>query len=101
MEYTDSKIKIYVKILPLYLKKKSIIKILKVNTLSGPRDIDFIDFIKLIEIALCEIIDNKFKSALSTCRYDYYICGGKSINNIISNKYLTKSFDFDIHVKKL
>jgi hypothetical protein len=99
MEYTDSTIKIYVKTLPVYLKKKSIIKILNVNTLSGLKDIDFIDFIKLIEIALCEIIDAKFKSALSTCVYDYYICGGKSINNIISNKYLTKSFDFDIHVK--
>ena len=51
-----------------------------------------VDFIKLIENALCEIIDVQFRSALSYYpnQDNYYICGGKSINNILSNQYLLK-----------
>jgi len=110
MEYTDSKTKINVYNLPLYklTKQDGSIEdplILKdIRTIKGVQNIELKEGIKLIELSLSEIIDFLIKKSLHDkeiegLRIDYYILGGKAINNIIKLKYLEKSFDFDIHVK--
>jgi hypothetical protein len=111
MEYNDSKIKIEVYNLPLYKRDKSdgtienplILK--NIKTIKGIQNIELKEAVKLIEFSLSEIIDFLIKKALhdpkiTELRIDYYIIGGKAINNIIKLKYLEKSFDFDIHVRE-
>ena len=102
MEYNDSKNQIFVKNLPLFITIGEIPLILKsIRTIKGIQDIKLYDGINLIELSLSEIIDLLIKKALSSIvGIDYYIIGGKALNNIIKLKYLSKSFDFDIHVKK-
>lgn len=55
-----------------------------------------------IESMLKEIVEIIMRSALAKVTisdaYNYTILGGKAINNIISEEYLQKSFDYDIHV---
>jgi hypothetical protein len=110
MEYIDSKTKINVYNLPLYkvtkpdgsIEKPLILK--DIRTIKGVQNIELKEGIKLIELSLSEIIDFLIKKSLhdediERRGIDYYIVGGKAINNIIKLKYLEKSFDFDIHVK--
>jgi hypothetical protein len=110
MEYTDSKTKIDVYNLPLYkltkpdgsIENPLILK--NIRTIKGIQNIELKEGIKLIEFSLSEIIDFLIKKSLhdkdiERRGIDYYILGGKAINNIIKLKYLEKSFDFDIHVK--
>ena len=106
MEYNDSKILIFVKNLPLFISNAEKPLILKsIRTIKGIQDIELYEGINLIELSLSEIIDFLIKKSLHDTKIealgiDYYILGGKAINNIIKLKYLKKSFDFDIHVKK-
>ena len=106
MEYNDSKILIFVKNLPLFISNGEQPLILKsIRTIKGIQDIELYEGINLIELSLSEIIDFLIKKSLHDTKIealgiDYYILGGKAINNIIKLKYLKKSFDFDIHVKK-
>jgi hypothetical protein len=97
MEYIDSKRKIKVYNLPLYDTHPVSIK--EIKGLEGISNFSFKNFIDLIEFSLFNIIDSLFKKSLKTfTESDYYICGGKAINDLISSKI--KSFDFDIHVKE-
>ena len=105
MEYSDSKILIFVKNLPLFITEGENPLILKsIRTIKGIQDIELYEGINLIELSLSEIIDFLIKKSLHDPKIkdlgiDYYILGGKAINNIIKLKYIKKSFDFDIHVK--
>ena len=59
----------------------------------------FIDLYKLLEAILVDIIDNLFRLSLrEMSAYKYVNVGGKSINLFIGEKYLKKSFDFDLHI---
>ena len=109
MEYNDSRLKIKVYNLPLFkfTKQDGTIEnplILKnIKTPRGDENIEIIEGIKLIEFSLNEIIDFLIKKSLNDkamIHFEYYIIGGKAINNIIKLNYLEKSFDFDIHVKQ-
>jgi len=98
MEYLDINNNIQVYKLPLYEKPPLIVKY--INTLEGFQNIDLYKCINLIEFSLSEIIDLIVKKQLEKINtIKYNIVGGKGLNNIIRNKYLAKSFDFDIHVK--
>ncbi len=60
---------------------------------------DLGDLYNLLEKILVELVDNLFRLALShELEYKYVNIGGKSINLYIKQKYLKKSFDFDIHL---
>jgi hypothetical protein len=63
-------------------------------------NIVFEEFYNIINYSLLELIDKTIKKSLEEYTDKYCILGGKALNKIISNKYLIKSFDFDIHVKK-
>jgi hypothetical protein len=86
--------------LPLYEGRN--IKCKDINYFGVIKDITLIEFIEYIEYLLLDIIDLVVKNSMSRYtrhpEFDYYLCGGKAINNAISTKYLKKSFDFDIHV---
>jgi hypothetical protein len=98
MEYLDINNNIQVYKLPLYENPPLIVKY--INTLEGLQNIDLYKCINLIEFSLSEIIDLIVKKQLEKINtIKYNIVGGKGLNNIIRNKYLAKSFDFDIHVK--
>ena len=97
MEYIDCNRKITVYNLPLF--DISPVNIKEIKGLGGISNLSFKKFIDLIEFSLFNIIDSLFKKSLKTfTESDYYICGGKAINDLISSKI--KSFDFDIHVKE-
>ena len=70
-----------------------------VQTLYKKNQITFSEFIGIVEYELLDIVDLIFKIAIRSYSNSYYICGGKAINNLITNKCLIKSFDFDIHVQ--
>lgn len=56
--------------------------------------------IEFIEKELVDIIESSFNTILRDIDdINFYIAGGKALNNIVSNKVLFKSFDYDIHVK--
>ena len=59
-------------------------------------------FYELLESVFTELIEILTRIAINsvslTSNIPYVIMGGKAINNIISKKYLVKSFDFDIHI---
>ena len=97
MEYTDCNRKITVYNLPLFDTPPISIK--EIKGIGGFSNFSLKKFIDLIEFSLFDIIDSLFKKSLMTyINSDYYICGGKAINDLISNKII--SFDFDIHVKE-
>ena len=53
----------------------------------------------LLESILLELVDNIFRISLRDLyMYKYVNIGGKSINEFINTKYLSKSFDFDLHL---
>jgi hypothetical protein len=105
MEYNDSKFEITVKNLPLFPREIPLF-LKNIYTIKGVKDINLDEGINLIQFSLIEIIDLLIKKSLSSDRLnilgiDYYIIGGKAINNIIKLKYLSKLFDFDIFVKNV
>lgn len=72
-----------------------------VNNLSGNQITTFVQLYNLIENIFEEIIDNIFRLGLSKMNdtgIKYVNVGGKSINRYINEKYIKKSFDFDIHL---
>ena len=96
MEYIDCNKKITVYNLPLFDTPQISIK--EIKGIGGFSNVSLKKFIDLMEFSLFDIIDSLFKKSLKTyTNSDYYICGGKAINDLISNKII--SFDFDIHVK--
>jgi hypothetical protein len=98
MEYVNINESITVNNLPLFINPPLILK--NVNTLDGIRNVNLKEVINLIEFTLREIIDLLIKKQLNNCvDINYYVLGGKGLNTIIQDKYLLKSFDFDIHVK--
>lgn len=53
----------------------------------------------LLETILCDIFDYIFRNALGQMNtYKYVNVGGKSLNMFIKEKYIKKSFDFDLHI---
>ena len=101
MEYTDINTPILVYNLPLF-ERDSQLYLKNITTMNIVDTIPLKDCIDLIEYSLLEIIDLLIKKALNKySQTKYCIVGGKAINNIISLKYLKKSFDFDIHVDKI
>lgn len=74
-------------------------QILNVTDNKGNIINNFIDLYDMIENVLLELVDNLFRVALGeSSRYYYVNIGGKSINLFINEKYLKKSFDFDVHL---
>ena len=67
--------------------------------------VSFADINAKIELGLNEIIDGLMKKALHAPlppiipENDYYILGGKAINQIIKKEYMQQSFDYDIHTR--
>jgi hypothetical protein len=60
------------------------------------------DLIDLIEYELLDIVEMYIKHAIHNTDIPYYILGGKAINNAFSiskRSTLSRSFDFDIHVR--
>jgi len=105
-EYNDSTRLISVFNLPLYDLR---IKCKDVNYFGTIKDLTFLEFIEYVEFLLNDIVDLLVKSQLSgytdntpgnenRVDFDYYLCGGKALNNSINSTFLKKSFDFDIHV---
>jgi hypothetical protein len=61
------------------------------------------DMIELIEFELLDIVDILVKDALRNYTGDYYVLGGKSLNNLYKPSVrgiTSRSFDFDIHVRE-
>ena len=85
--------------LPLYSNSEYAPNVNIFNKMTQDR-MSFLELIKYIEHALCEMCDHVIKHQLSLYQGNYVIIGGKAINNIISSLKLLKSFDFDIHVEK-
>ena len=85
--------------LPLYNNTEYAPVVNIYNKMTNNR-MSFLELIKYIEYALCEMCDHVIKYQLSLYKGNYVIIGGKAINNIISSLKLFKSFDFDIHVEK-
>ena len=54
----------------------------------------------LLETTLNDIVDNIFRFSLqgNLSNQPYVNIGGKAINQYISERFLKKSFDFDIHI---
>lgn len=99
MEYTDITKPILVYNLPLF-ETVNKLNLKNINTMNIVDTIPLYDCINLIEYSLLEIIDLLIKKTLNKySQTKYCVVGGKAINNIISLKYLKKSFDFDIHVE--
>ncbi|ARF09674.1 hypothetical protein Indivirus_2_53 [Indivirus ILV1] len=69
-----------------------------VYSLDGEPINNLISLYDFMETILKEIIEVVFKRSLSGNHYQYMIMGGKAINNIVSDDYLGKSFDFDLHL---
>ena len=67
----------------------------------------FADINAKIELGLNEIIDGLMKKAFNSPlpyyiqENDYYILGGKAINQIIKKEYMQQSFDYDIHTRDI
>ena len=97
-EYIDARFEITVKELPLFSRENPLF-LKDILTIKGIQNIELKEAINLIQFSLIEIIDLLIKKALSSIvDIDYYIIGGKALNNIIKLKYLSKSFNFDILV---
>jgi hypothetical protein len=94
MEYTNSSQPILVST----CNNPNVKVLLTINKISEYVDLN--QFKSYVEYELIDIIDTLFVQALKTTPYDiqYYISGGKALNTIIKNKFLPKSFDYDIHV---
>ena len=99
MEHTDSTIPMFVSNLPIENKTLYFVSNGKGKQLLKRKLLSIYNGINRIEEVFIDIIDILVKKALTGCAdIEYNIAGGKAINNIIKYKYLSKSFDFDIHV---
>ena len=61
--------------------------------------VNFFKFRQHLEYELTDIIDILVKSALETSKIKYCVVGGKALNMMTKPTFLSKSFDFDIHVE--
>jgi len=101
MEHTESANQIFVSNLPIGNNKLYFISKDEHNK-SKRKLLSIFNGLNKIEEVFLDTIDILTKKSLSQINdIEYNVAGGKAINNIIKYKYLSKSFDFDIHVQNI
>ena len=101
MEHTESAKEMFVSNLPIGNNKLYFISKDEHNK-SKRKLLSIFNGLNKIEEVFLDTIDILTKKSLSQINdIEYNVAGGKAINNIIKYKYLSKSFDFDIHVQNI